>query len=176
VNQKTTDDPVTPQAGRPHFPPGYGIPDHEDNLLPWGHAEERLEQAKIYWIGTTWPDGRPHVSPVWGVWLDNILYFDGSPDTRRHRNIAANPSIVVHLESGDVGKDIVIVEGTAHAVQKPERSLTTKIAAGYKAKYAVFDYEPAADSWDNGGLYEMRPRAVMAWTDLPQATRWRFDQ
>jgi PPOX class probable F420-dependent enzyme len=175
MNQKTRDNQAAPQAGRPHFPDGYGIPDHEDNLLPWNHAEERLEQAKIYWIGTTWPDGRPHVAPVWGVWLDDKLYFDGSPETRRHRNIAANPAVVVHLDSGGAGKDVLIMEGKAHALSKPEPSLATRLAAGYAAKYVEENYAPSADTWNNGGLYELRPSQVIAWTDLRQATRWRFD-
>lgn len=175
MNQKASANQVVPQAGRPHFPKGYGIPEHEDNLLPWSHAEERLQQAKIYWIGTTWPDGRPHTSPVWGVWLENRLYFDGSPETRRHRNLAVNPAVIAHLDSGGAGKDVVILEGTAHPVIKPERSLATQLAAEYAAKYADENYAPSADTWDNGGLYELRPCQVIAWTDLRQATRWRFD-
>ena len=100
------------------MPEGYGVPDTEEGVLDWSWAEERLEQALNYWFATTRPDGRPHAMPAWAVWLDGTVYFEGSPLTRRARNIAENPAVVVHLESGD---DVVILEGEAHEVGKPER-------------------------------------------------------
>src|SRR5215210_1577826 len=131
-----------PTASRPQMPPNYHIPTTNEGLLPWSHARERLEQARIYWIATTRPDRRPHVTPVWGVWLDELLYFDGNPTTRRGRNLALNPAVVVHVESGGAGKDVVIVEGAAHEIRRPDHALTTGIAAAYAAKYSSEGYEP----------------------------------
>ena len=95
---------------RPSMPDGYGVPDTDEGLLDWSWAVERLESALNYWFATTRPDGRPHAMPAWAVWLDGGLYFEGSPLTRRARNLAANPAVVVHLESGD---EVVILEGEA---------------------------------------------------------------
>src|SRR6185437_5009863 len=92
-----------------HAPKSYNFPQTPDALLPWSHALERLERAHSYWLATTRPDGRPHVTPLWGAWVDNALYFDGLPTTQWARNLAKNPSAAVHLESGD---DVVILEGT----------------------------------------------------------------
>jgi PPOX class probable F420-dependent enzyme len=163
-----------PRAERPIFPDGYGVPDTLDGLLPWRHADERLERAKIYWIATTRPDGRPHVSPIWGVWLDNTLFFDGSPQARRSRNLAARPHVAAHLDSGGEGKDVVVLEGTSGELCPPPE-LAARLAAAYAAKYRAENYAPEPTQWDNGGLYAVRPRVVIAWTDLPTATRWRFD-
>jgi nitroimidazol reductase NimA-like FMN-containing flavoprotein (pyridoxamine 5'-phosphate oxidase superfamily) len=161
---------AVPTPGRPEMPQGYGVPEGAQGLLPWAHAHERLEKARTYWICTTRPDGRPHSSPVWGVWLRNMLYFDGSPATRRVRNIKANPAVSVHLESGD---DVVIVEGEAHEVHHPDHAITTQLAAMYAAKYA--GYNPAPDSWDHGGLYAITVHKVIAWTNLAKdPTRWLF--
>ena len=144
-------------------------------MLPWSHARERLERAYVYWIATTRPDGRPHVSPVWGVWVDDTLYFGGDPQTRRVRNLATHPAIAVHLESDD-GKDVVIVEGEAHELRAPDHALAVRIAAAYAAKYASDGYEPSPDSWDGGGLSVMHPRVALAWMDLSKdPTRWHFD-
>ncbi len=65
-----------PIASRPHMP-GYGVVGAEEGsgLLPWSWARSRLEHSRNYWVATTWPDGRPHVMPVWGVWQDGL----GSP-------------------------------------------------------------------------------------------------
>ncbi len=97
------------------MPEGYGVPDTDEGVLDWSWAVARLESALNYWFATTRPDGRPHAMPAWAVWLDGTLYFEGSPLTRRARNIAANPAVVVHLESGD---DVVILEGEAREVGK----------------------------------------------------------
>jgi nitroimidazol reductase NimA-like FMN-containing flavoprotein (pyridoxamine 5'-phosphate oxidase superfamily) len=161
-----------PRPSRPNIP-GYGIPASEEGLLPWSHVRERMENAYNYWIGTTRPDGRPHATPVWGVWLDYTLYFGGSPNTRRGRDLAANPAVVVHLESGS---DVVILEGEAHELHAPDRALATRVAAAYAAKYATLGYEPSPDAWDDGGLYAVRPRVAFAWTRFPEdATRWHFN-
>jgi len=164
-----------PQADRPRFPTDYGVPTDEAGLLPWSHARERLENAAVYWISTTRPNGRPHAAPVWGVWIDDTLYFDGSPQTRRGRNLAANPAVAVHLESGGEGKDVVIAEGEAREIRAPNPSLAVRLAAAYTAKYASEGYSPSPETWEGGGLYQMRPRVVIAWTNLGKdPTRWHF--
>ena len=155
------------------MPAGYGVPESDEGLLPWSCAVERLESARNYWFSTTRPDGRPHAMPACAVWLDGVLYFEGSPETRRARNVAANPAIVVHLESGD---EVVILEGEAHPTGRPERALAERLAATFTAKYgASHDYRPAPDQWDNGGLWAMRPRVAFAWNEFPKGvTRWHF--
>ncbi len=105
-----------PRVERPQVPEGYGAPDTDEGLLPWEWAEQKLTEAPNYWFATVRPNGRPHASPIWGIWMDGALYFDGSPETRRMKNIAANPNVAVHLESGD---EVVIIEGAAGAVAAP---------------------------------------------------------
>lgn len=158
-------------ADRPRFPDGYGIPDHQENLLPWSYIGERMQQSLNYWIVTASQAGKPSVSPIWGVWLDNTLYGDGSPDTRRGRNIQANPNVTVHLEDG---LHAVILEGKAEILQtSPERALAERISKGYQAKYAHLGYAPTPDAWDAGGLFIFKPHKVMAWTKFPEdVTRW----
>lgn len=160
-----------PAAGRPVVPEDYGIPDNDSDLLPWSHVEERMAAAKNYWIVTASPGGKPSVSPVWGAWVAGKLYFDGSPETRRSKNVRSNPQTAVHLESGD---DVLILEGETIIFQgAPERALAEQVAATYRAKYAQFGYNPSAEQWDQGGLYAFIPRKVIAWTKFPtDMTRW----
>jgi hypothetical protein len=163
------------RATRPVMPSGYGVPETDDGLLPWSWAVERLEPALNYWFGTTRPDGRPHAMPAWGVWLDGALYFEGSPATRRARNLAGNPAVSVHLESGD---EVLILEGEAHAAGKPERQLAERLADAFGAKYGEtkWQYRPAPDQWDRGGLWRLEPRVAFGWSDFPRdVTRWLFE-
>jgi uncharacterized pyridoxamine 5'-phosphate oxidase family protein len=160
-----------PLVTRPRFPKGYI--ENPQALLSWRHVLQRLTDAKNYWLCTVRPNGHPHVVPKWGVWMDDKIYFDGSPDTRHARNIAGNPHIALHLESGD---DVVILEGTSQAVQKPAPELAGKVARAYSAKYAALGYAPAPDQWDSGGLFEIRLRMALAWTKFTDdPTKFVFD-
>ncbi len=168
-----------PRVERPVVPEGYGMPESDEGLLPWAWAEERLTNAANYWFATVRPDGRPHSSPIWAVWMDGRLYFDGSPEARRMKNIAANPHVSVHLESGN---EVVIIEGTAGAVTAlPDLPFTTRLSEAYTAKYKQHDYSPKPDQWDEGGLYVMQPRIGLGWTFREGEefgktyTRWRFE-
>jgi hypothetical protein len=69
--------------------------------------------------------------------------------------------VSLHLESGD---EVVIVEGESKAAGKPPPELAEKIAQAYRTKYAHQGYAPEASQWDEGGLYEITPRKVLAWT------------
>lgn len=152
-----------PKITRPHFPEGYL--ENPTALLPWSHVEQRLSEAVNYWLCSVRPDGRPHAVPKWAVWVEGRIYFDGSPQTRHARNIALNPQVVVHLESGT---DVVIVEGAAAALERPAPELARKIAAAYTAKYAGLGYAPGPEQWDNGGLFVIIPRQVLAWTQFTE--------
>ncbi len=48
------------------------------------------------------------------------------------------------------------------------------LAAALAAKYGP-TYEPAPDTWDEGGLWRVRATVAFGWTTFPtNVTRWRF--
>ena len=127
--------------------------------MAWSAVAERLAPARNYWVGTTGRDGAPHASPVWGVLVDQTLFFYTEPGTAKARNLAADPRLVVHLESGD---DVLIVRGTAEATTDPV--LLAPVLAAFAAKYAAPDdlqYLPGGPPAEI--VYAVRPRAALAW-------------
>lgn len=155
--------PLTPRRSRPQIEKSYGIPEEKEGMLPWEFVDAQMAAARNYWLATVRPDGRPHAMPVWGVWLEGVFYCSGGPTTRWNRNLAANPNLVVHLESGD---NVVILEGQAQRVSDP--ALVARIDAAYLAKYDTPHGEP---------MWALRPRLAFAWTDYPTTvTRFQFDQ
>ena len=163
--------PGGPRAGRPGMAEGYGISSGEEGLLAWDHVRGRMEASRNYWIGTTRPDGRPHAAPVWGVWLDDVLFFGTDPNSRKARNLRANPEVVAHLESGD---DCVILEGVIEEESSP--GLRRRVGEAYAAKYGI-DALGGAEDESGPPLYALRPRVALAWLErsFPEtATRWRF--
>jgi PPOX class probable F420-dependent enzyme len=145
-----------PVARRPAFPAGYGVPSEPEGMLPWSWAEEQLEASRNYWIVSVRADGSPHSAPVWGLWVDGSIVFSTSPDSRKGRNLARDPRVVVNLESGD---DVVILEGEVETM-----ALNDALADVYEAKY---DYRPGGE----GDWYSVRPRVAYAWReqDFPRS-------
>ena len=155
-------------AERPHMP-GYGVSDDGEGMLTWGFVDERVSGARNYWVGTTRSDGRPHAAPVWGVWVEGTLYFGTSRRSRKGRNLAADPRLVVHLESGN---EAVMFEGVAEEVDGPVT--LAAVGAAYGEKYGIDLGEAGSDGsvW-----YALRPSVAYAWVerDFPNtATRWIF--
>ena len=159
-----------PEISRPDFPKGYL--EHPISFLAWADVQQRLVEARHYWICSVRPNQNPHVIPRWGVWVNGCIYYDGSPETRHARNISRNPHIALHLESG---AEAVILYGTAKAVNRPEYDLGVIIAAEFRSKYATLGYAPQPDQWNAGGLFVITPETVLAWTSFTEnPTRFRF--
>lgn len=161
-----------PRAERPHLPDGYGLPATDDGLMPWGRVDERLREARVYWIGTASRDGAPAVRPVDGLWVDGVLYVGGSPETRWVRNLVANPRVSVHL---DDGFDVAILEGTVEGLPGGvDADLAGRLAAESRRKYP--QYGMTAASYERGPAgYAIRPTIGLAWKAFPtDVTRFRF--
>jgi nitroimidazol reductase NimA-like FMN-containing flavoprotein (pyridoxamine 5'-phosphate oxidase superfamily) len=150
-------------------PASYSFPTAVDELLPWSHAEGRLQESQYYWIATIRPNGHPHVTPLWGVWIESAFYFDGASETRWAQNLAQNAAMTLHLERGD---DVVIVEGEAELLASvTDPGLAARIVADWDRKYGRLHPDPAGD-----GIFRLRPHTARAWSTpmLTDSTSWTF--
>jgi len=141
--------------------------------LTWSDVCSRLAPARSYWLVTVSQSGEPHAAPVWGVVVGEEVFVYTERRTRKARNIAANPRVVLHLESAE---DVVIVHGEVEDLGHP--SLTSEVVAALAAKYPHPDdaaYLPSEDP-DFDVLYVIRPHRAMTWQlddfDASQR-RWR---
>lgn len=152
---------------RPHMP-GYGLqpPTPEAGLLPWSFVSEKMASAWNYWLATASAAGKPQAAPVWGIWLEDQFYFSTAGGSRKARNLAANPRLVVHLESGD---EVVILEGRVEEV--PPGDWFDHLGQVYFKKYNVH-------LTTQNPVYRLVNETAFAWRekDFPtSATRWHFD-
>lgn len=163
---------AAPRVSRPYIADGYGIPESLDGTLPWSWAEQLLTDAPIYWVASVGPGGRPHVTPIWGVWLDSAFWMEGGSNTRRFRNLAANPAAVVTIERGD---DALILDGDAELVTDLPDDLVERLLAAYAKYVKTHGYQAEAENWA-AGIWRVRPRKVLAWSSFPaDTTRWIFE-
>jgi hypothetical protein len=162
-----------PFRDRPEMPAGYGQ-DQAESFVVWEEVESSLRESLHYWLSTTRPDGRPHVVPRWGVWLDGVFWYDGSPETVHVRNLEQNTSAVLHLESGN---EVTIVEGLSVRAEPIAGTLGERLAAEYARKYGP-QYTPSPDSWSDevaGGMRRIAPVKVITWSEFPKdLTRFTF--
>lgn len=69
---------------------------------------ERLEREPLAWLCTLRPDGSPHLTPVWFVFDDSILWICSAEKNRKVRNVLLDPRVSVALEGGSAP---VVAEG-----------------------------------------------------------------
>src|SRR6476620_427141 len=77
---------------------------------PWSEAIAHLEMAEVFWLSTVRPDGRPHVTTLLSVWLDDALYFCTGASERKAKNLAQNPQCILTTgcNTFEDGLDIVV--------------------------------------------------------------------
>lgn len=160
-----------PHASRPHMPE-YGISTDPAGMLPWAWAVERLQTPRNYWLSTIrsdgHPDGRPHVMPIWCVWVNEAFYFSTSASSRKARNLAVNAHCVISVEHAD---GALVVEGIA-AMTSPD-AVPAEAFTTYKTKYD-WELDPKL-----GPIYVLQPRVVFGFSNVTgefnsSATRWTF--
>jgi hypothetical protein len=155
--------------------PTMGFPPKNATLTPWAEAEAGLQAVKTYWLATVRPEGRPHVMPVWGVWLEERFFFSTAAASRKGKNLAANPYCTIVLSHN--GLDIA-VEGTAAIVM--DDATAQRVADVYAPKYdwplTVRDGGLYGENGDGGPLYVVTPSVAFGFGEASgfTATRWRF--
>jgi hypothetical protein len=157
---------MTPTAELLDLPAGYGTPKKK---LGWATVRRDLEQATAYWLATVRADGRPHVVPLDGLWVDDVWYYGGSERAVHRRTALARPDATMHLADP---MRAVIVEGTVR-LSSPEPDLAERLAEHANTKYAHYGLRNDASAYAE--VLALSPRRVLAWTAFPKdATRFLF--
>ncbi|HLJ99311.1 MAG TPA: molybdopterin-dependent oxidoreductase, partial [Streptosporangiaceae bacterium] len=163
-----------PRVSRPYMP-GYGIlPATEGSgLLHWSWAAERLTAARNYWVATVWPDGHPHIMPVWAMWDDSTLWFSSSAQSRKVRNLQADPRVSVTTEDAS---DPVILEGIARIAVEPAilQRVVDLMNAKYRTDYGIGFLDPSRNA--TVGVRPHRVFSLRAGDFTGSPTRWTFEE
>ena len=152
--------------------PGYDMMfDKKRNELPWAWASGRLASSHNYWLATNGRDRRPHVMPVWGVWLDEVFYFSTGRRSRKSRNLKSNPHCSVCPEGA---REAVILEGAVSEVK--DSRVFRRFASAYNKKY-----NSNIENFDRSEnpTYAVKPSKVFGFIESSKKvsgnpTRWKF--
>jgi len=79
-------------------------------------VRDRLSADPIGWLTTVSPSGRPSPRPVWFLWDGDRCVIYSQPDAAKHKHIAANDRVSLHLNSDPDGGSVVVVAGRARVL------------------------------------------------------------
>ena len=157
--------------------PRYG--DKGATATRWSEARKQLEEAELFWVTTVRPDGRPHITPLLALWLDDALYFCTGPEEQKARNIAGNPHCILMTGCNALHEGVdLVVEGDSRKVS--DDAELQRIADAYVSKYGnewrfevrdgAFHHDPG-EAW----VFEVAPVTAYAFAKGGYShTRFRF--
>jgi general stress protein 26 len=132
----------------------------------WEVTLEAIKHAEIFWISTVRTDGRPHVTPLVAVWLDDALHFTTGSGEQKARNLASNPHVALTTGANDWQSGLdVIVEGEATRVTDAKQ--LDRLAAAWARKWdGRWQYEVGQDGFRHDAgtalVFAVRPTKVLA--------------
>jgi general stress protein 26 len=147
---------------------------------PWAEVTDVLDLAELYWLSTVRADGRPHVTPLIGVWHDGAMHFTTGPLEQKYRNLEHSPKVALTTGNNTwaAGLDVV-VEGVA--VRVTDNAELQRIADAIEAKYGgVWHFDVGDGVFGDGertaAVFRIEAAKVMAFAKDPHGhTTFRFD-
>lgn len=129
--------------------------------VPWGEVTGLLTGAELYWLTTVRADGRPHVTPLVGVWHEEASWFCTGREEQKSRNLAHHDALAVTTgcNAWEAGTDVVL-EGVAERVTDLARLQAA--ADAWFAKYGEawhFTVHPGGGFDNLGRVADVAPRA-----------------
>jgi len=150
-----------------------------DEPTSWSQVRAALTAAELYWLTTVRADGRPHVTPLVGLWdVDGFVFCTGAEE-QKARNIGHGAAVAVTtgVNTWKSGLDVV-VEGSAVRVRG--RTALRGYADAYREKYSnEWDFAVDDAVFDPDGVralvFRVTPAKVIGFAKSPHGqTTFRF--
>jgi general stress protein 26 len=157
---------------------GFSQPDA--TARPWTEVVEVLSTSEMFWLSTVRRDGRPHVTPLPAIWLDETLHFCSGSQEQKTRNLEANPVCILTTGTNRLRSGLdVVVEGAA--VRVTDTARLQRLAALWKSKLD-WDFEVGDGAFRDpdgrqGLVFGVTPTKVLSFGKAPYSqTRYRFPE
>ncbi len=134
----------------------------------WDETRRALEDAQLFWITTVRADGRPHVTPLVAVWLDDAIHFATGAGEQKAVNLRTNHNVILTTGCDDWERGLdVVIEGKA--VPATEKSVLKRLAEKWTTKWdGSWQYEVHEGGFRHGGsadailVFSVQPAKVFA--------------
>jgi len=145
----------------------------------WADVVGVLESAELYWLTTVRGDGRPHVTPLIGVWQEEAVHFCTGLREQKARNLERRREVALTTGTNSWARGLdVVIEGAAARVT--DRGALQRLADAYEAKYGSewhFDVGDGVFGFgdDAAAVFRIEAAKVLAFGKDPHAqTTYRF--
>jgi len=123
-------------------------------------------------VGSVTPDGRPHVVPLWFVWLEEAIYVSCRRGSRVERNLAASPRVALTFDRGRAWTELAgaMVSGSAeflgpdHPAQK--RAMSSWFEK-YRSELSGARFGVYVEQVSDPALFRVVPDGVAGWAHSP---------
>ena len=95
--------------------------------VSWRQVSDVLAAAELYWLTTVRKDGRPHITPLIGAWVDSqegqAFVFCTGPEEQKAQNLAASTAVAVTtgVNTWNDGLDVYIARSGSERFVESER-------------------------------------------------------
>lgn len=139
--------------------------------VSWEQVSDALARAELYWLTTVRGDGRPHVTPLCGVWAGGAFVFCTGAGEQKARNLehGSAAAVTTGVNTWKDGLDVV-VEGAVTRVRG--RAALRELADAYREKYSnEWDFDADDEVFDPGEtaalVFRVDPVKVIAFAKSP---------
>lgn len=145
--------------------------DPEAEATPWADTERALATAELYWLTTVRADGRPHVTPLIGVFADGAVHFCTGLGEQKARNLEHNDHVAVTTGTNTWAEGLdVVVEGRAVRVSGSET--LQRLADAWEATYGSVWHFDVVDGMFRAGegsaaVFRVEASKVIAFAKHP---------
>ncbi len=133
----------------------------------WEETRRVLETAELFWLATVRVGGRPHVTPVVGVWYDGALSFSTADTEQKAINLRGNPHVILTTgcNTWNTGLDVV-VEGDA--VRITDQGRLERLASVWATKWdGRWQYLVRDGYFYHYDEHEVLPDAILVFSVKP---------
>jgi nitroimidazol reductase NimA-like FMN-containing flavoprotein (pyridoxamine 5'-phosphate oxidase superfamily) len=141
-----------------------------DLSLTDDELHDYLEEQRTVRLATASSDGRPHVIPLWFVWVDETIFLNTTLGNLTVEQFMRNPRVAAVVDDGPSYEELrgVVVHGLIERADEDER--LPEVRRRWSDKY--MDGGPVPyDRWRNRVWLRLRPDRVTSWDfrKIPEA-------
>lgn len=126
--------------------------------------DEFLKNGRILKIASI-SGNKPHVTPIWYVYLNGKFYISTSSKTRKVKNIKGNKNVAFSLDVGANFADVKAVVGSGIAQIVTDSKLAREVDTKIKIKYLGSTEHPIAKKLAelDDTVIEITPTEKIGW-------------
>ena len=137
---------------------------------------ELLASARVIWLSSVRPDGRPHVVPTWFDWDGEVITVFTRPDAQKARNIRSHSAVMLAIGGTEPAFEVELIDGEARVVDGDRDSSagtlpSERFASKYAEVLATDGRTVASFAADYPCAVKIRPIRLLDWGAREHAIR-----